>query len=134
MISTDFILVADPAYDYKHDGCCHLDTSMETEPRVLVLLGGDDSLVPPNVVYGMFSATLVLVAYQIRQYGRQAADFVLSISIWDPAFRLMHTDMKSFIAFLKKQKLLSFSIRGMLLVVCKGADYERYHFPDRKRC
>jgi hypothetical protein len=44
-----------------------------------VLIGGD-SPVSPLVVYGIFPTAVVATAYLMCRYGRQIADFVLSIS------------------------------------------------------
>ncbi|MGH7964927.1 MAG: hypothetical protein ACRERD_24460 [Candidatus Binatia bacterium] len=46
----------------------------------LTVLIGDDSLVSPLVVYGIFPTAVVATAYLMCRYGRQIADFVLSIS------------------------------------------------------
>ncbi|ERL00943.1 hypothetical protein O999_25175 [Pseudomonas putida LF54] len=47
---------------------------------VLTVLIGGDSLVSPLVVYGIFPTAVVATAYLMYRYGRQIADFVLSIS------------------------------------------------------
>lgn len=46
----------------------------------LTVLIGDDSLVSPLVVYGVFPTAVVTTAYQMYRYGRPFADFVQSIS------------------------------------------------------
>lgn len=46
----------------------------------LTVLIGDDSLVNPLVVYGIFPTAVVATAYLMYRYGRQIADFVQSFS------------------------------------------------------
>lgn len=46
----------------------------------LTVLIGDDSLVNPLVVYGIFPTAVVATAYLMYRYGRQIADFVQSLS------------------------------------------------------
>lgn len=46
----------------------------------LTVLIGDDSLVNPLVVYGIFPTAVVATAYLMYRYGRQIADFVQFLS------------------------------------------------------
>lgn len=47
----------------------------------LTMFGGDDSLVSPLVMYGVFPAALIITAYLMYRYGRKIGAFVQSISL-----------------------------------------------------